>query len=173
MIQPVEISVDTPTNDNLHFRPLQRSIRGRFDMMRIPEPMARVKAQGWPPIPGQILGIDPSGTAFIREVLHEAEHAAIKEKIEKMGMRLEPPVQTFENIDVPSFLWWARQAVESGVATVVSGKLPEQIHGPVRKNFILSEPAMTRDEKMTAALEGQTVAFNRLTDAILQLVSKK
>lgn len=173
MVQAVELEIDTPENSNLHFRPLCRSVRGRFDFARVAEPMARVKAIDWPVIPSQRIGITVDGAGYLIETLHAPENAAIKEKIERMGMRLEPAMQEFEGIDQPSWLWWLRQAVQAGVARVVSGKLPEVIHGAIRKNFILAEPPMSPSERMSAALENQTTAFNNLTSAILKLVEAK
>lgn len=171
-INAVELEIDAD-NANLHFRPLMRSVRGKFDFSRMGEPLARVKGAEWPVIPSQRIGITPDGVGYLIEPIHAPEHAALKEKIERAGMKLEPAMQEFEGIDQPSWLWWLRNAVQAGCARVVSGKLTDQINGPVRKNFILSEPPMSAADKVNAALENQTVAFNRLTDAILKMVEVK
>jgi len=48
----IEIEVDGNRNECLHFRPLQRSIRGRLDLMRIGEPMSKMLTTDYPdPIP--------------------------------------------------------------------------------------------------------------------------
>jgi hypothetical protein len=173
MIAAVEIEIDGPHNENLAFRPLQRNVRGRFDMARIGEPMAKVKAADWPtPIPSQRLGIDPDGNGYLIEPLHDAEHAALREKIEKRGKRLEPKVQEFAAIDVPSWLYWMKSAVEAGLARVTKGKLPAKIEGDIRKDFILAKPDPNSTDKLTAALTEQAAAFRGLTDAILKLVNK-
>lgn len=172
-MQAIEIEVDTPTNDNLHFRPLTRSIRGRFDMMRMGEPLARVKATEWPPIPSQRLGITPDGIGYLVEPLHDPQHSGLKTKIERAGMTLEQPLTQFDGIHLPSWLFWMKQACDSGMARVTKGQLPDQIDGTPRHNFIIAEPAASDGDKLATALADQAAAFNRLTDAILQLVAKK
>lgn len=173
-MQAIELEIDGQYNECLHFRPIQRAVRGRFDMQRIGEPMARVKAQEWAmPIPSQRLGINPDGIGYISEPLHDAEYAPLKEKIEKQGMRLEPKLQTFEGIHLPSWLYWLKQAVASGLARVVKGKLPDVIDGEPRKNFILAAPEQSTADKLTNALTEQTAAFNRLSDALLKVLESK
>lgn len=173
MVQAVEIEIDGPHNENLMFRPISRSVRGRFDFMRIGEPMAKVKAVEWVPIPSQRLGINDKGVGYIYEPLHDPEHAALKEKIERMGYRFDPPRTTFTEVDLPSWLFWMKSAVDSGLAKITVGTLPLKPEGFPRKNFILAEPEKTSGDKLTAALEAQTVAFNRLTDALLKHIIEK
>lgn len=172
-MQAIEIEVDGPHNENLRFRPLQRRIRGRFDIQRVGEPLAKLKAHEWPtPIPAQRLGITADGDGYLLEPLHDAEYAALREKIGKGGKRLEPPVQEFESIHLPSWLYWMRRAVESGLARVVKGKLPDKIDGEPRKDFINAPPDPSATDKLTKTLEAQTNAFNRLAAAIEKLASK-
>ncbi len=159
----IEIEIDGEHNECLHFRPLQRSIRGRLDLMRIGEPMAKVKTTEFPdPIPGQRLGIDPSGTGYLSEPLHDEEYAPIKERILKKGQELEPELLEFENVDLPTWLFWIKRAVEDGIAKVVKGKLPGKIEGKVKKNFIVSRPEQTQNDKLTAAINKQTQVFEKL-----------
>ena len=164
MVAAVEVEIDSPHNENLHFRPLQRAVRGRFDWMRIGEPMSKVKAAEWPvPIPSQRLGVDPDGNGYLLEPLHDDEYSPIREKIEgKLGMKLEPAVQTFESVHLPSWYFWLAKAVECGLATVVSGKLPRDIGGEPRRNFYWSEPAPSATDKLTAAIERQSQLFEKL-----------
>ena len=167
MARALEIEVDGPHNENLHFRPLQRSIRGRFDMMRVGEPMAKVKASEWPtPLPSQRLGIDADGAGFIAEPLHEPQHTPIREKIEKRGLKLEPALQTFEGIDTPTWMFWLKRAVESGLAKVVSGKLPDRIDGKPKTNFILNEPRPSAVDRLTAAIDRQSALFEKLVERL-------
>ena len=159
----IEIEIDGDRNESLRFRPLQRSIRGRFDLNRIAEPQARLRAAELPlPIPGQRLGIDPSGTGYLIEPLHDEDHATIREKIEKKGMKLEPELTEFPNIDLPTWLYWLKRAVESGIAKITKGKLPDKIDGKPRKNFVMAEPEPSVTDKLTAALEKQSVLFEKL-----------
>lgn len=173
MVAPVEIEIDGPCNENLMFRPISRSVRGRFDFMRIGEPMAKVKAVEWVPIPSQRLGINDKGVGYILEPLHDPEHEALRSKIEKMGYRFDPPRTTFTEIDYVSWMFWLKAAVDSGLAKITVGELPTKIEGFPRKNFILAEPEKSSGDKLTAALEQQTIAFNRLTDALLKHIIEK
>ena len=167
MVKALEIEIDGLCNEQLHFAPLQRHVRGRFDFMRIGEPMSKIKAHEWPvTIPSQRLGIDPDGTGYIREPLHDGEFAPIKEKIEKMGMKLEPAVQEFPGIDVVTWYFWMQRAVESGLARVVSGRLPDRIEGTPKMNFVLNEPPTSAVDKLTAAIEKQTVMFAKLLERL-------
>jgi hypothetical protein len=55
-----------------------------------------------------------------------------------------------------------KSAVEAGLAKVVKGVLPEVIEGKVKKNFITSEPETSDSDKLTAALERQSVIMEKL-----------
>jgi hypothetical protein len=170
----IEIEIDGPHNEALHFRPLQRSVRGRFDLNRMAEPMARMKSAEWPlPIPSQRIGIDPDGTGYIVEPLHEPGFAPIRERIEKAGQRLEPALQTFDAVHLPTWLFWICRAVQCGIARVVSGKLPDKIEGTPTLNFITGDPPPTPADKLTAALERQAAAFEGLTAAIIKMVEAR
>ncbi|MCA9109888.1 MAG: hypothetical protein KDA52_08085 [Planctomycetaceae bacterium] len=171
---PVEIEIDGPCNEELRFRPLQRNVRGRFDLMRINEPMAKVKSGEWTPIPSQRLGIDGDGFGYIEEALHDEQHAPLKEKIEKKGMTLEPPLQTFDGIDVPSWLFYMKRAVEAGIAHVTKGKLPDVVDAKaVKRNYLMADTEPSSTDKMAEAMQAQAKSFDRLTDAILRLVESK
>jgi hypothetical protein len=173
-VRPVEIEVDTPRNSNLHFRPLQRSIRGRFDWNRIREPQARLKSHEWPvPIPPQRLGIDADGNGYLVEPLHDEEHAAIREQIEdKLNEKLEPARQEFPGVHIPTWLFWIKRAVESGIARIVKGELPAVIDGTPKRNFIIADRKPNSADKLTAAIEAQTEAFNQLTAALTKVLAK-
>jgi hypothetical protein len=170
----VEVEVNVP-NTNWHFRPLQRAIRGPFDMAKMNEPLAKIEAANWPlPIPGQRLGIDREGIGYLEEPLHAPAHAAVREKIEKRGMRFEPVLQTFPGIDVVSWHFWLMRAVECGLVTVVKGSLPTAIDATLaRKDYINAPAQPTANDRLTAAIEAQTHAFRDLTAAITQLVASK
>lgn len=165
----VEIEIDGPCNENLHFRPLQRAVRGRFDLNRVGEPMARMKSVEWPrPIPSQRLGIDADGSGYILEPLHDAENAAMRERIEKQGMKLAPACETFDDVHLPTWLFWIKRAVESGVARVVAGTLPQRIDGTPKRNFIVDRPAQSTGDRLAAAIERQNELFERLLERLSQ-----
>ncbi len=162
-MQALEIQIDGPHNECLSFRPLPgQRIRGAFDFNRCAEPMARMQTQQWPvPIPGQILGVDPSGDGYVREPLHDPEHAAIREKILKKDKRLAPAVEEFVGIDRESWIYWMARAVQSGIAKVVTGKLPEKLPEKPRRNYILAE-TVSRNDKLADAIDRQTAVFEKL-----------
>ena len=143
----IEITIDGPRNDNLRFPPLQRTLRGTFDLNRVNEPLARMKYTEFPrPIPGLVIVVDAEKkTGEIRDPLHDAEHAAIREKIQSMSMKLGPAVERFENIDANTWLFWMRRAVASGTCKIVSGKFPAIDEKKARKDFIMPEVVDQRD----------------------------
>jgi hypothetical protein len=163
----IEIEVDGPYNENLMFRPLQRAIRGRFDLNRVAEPMARMRSAEWPqPIPSQRLGIEADGSAYVLEPLHDEEHAAIKERIERQGMKLPPKCETFDGVDLVTWLFWIKRAVNSGIARVVAGQLPKVIDGVPKMNFIVDRPAQSAGDRLAAAIERQNVLFEKLLERL-------
>ena len=143
----VEISIDGSRNENLVFRPLQRSLRGTFDFNRVPEPLARMKCSEFPrPIPGLRIMVDAEKrTATITDPLHDPVHAAIREKIQAMGLKLGPADEHFDNIDANTWLFWMRRAVANGVGKIVEGKFPEIDEAKARKNFAVAEQRDQRD----------------------------
>ena len=137
----IELEIDGPANECLMFRPLERNIRGRLDFTRVKEPLAMIESTKWPkPIPSQRFGIEPDGTGYLLKPLHDEENAVLKEKITKQGKRLEPALQVFEKIDVATWLFWIQRAVESGIAKVTKGTVPEKIEGKPRVNFVMADP---------------------------------
>lgn len=168
-MKAVEIEIDGQHNENLRFRPLQRSIRGRFDFMRMGEPMAKVHAQNWPQaIPSQRLGIDADGVGYVEETLHRDEFAALREKIEHQGFKLEPKVARFEGVHLPSWYYWIQRAVKCGLAKVTKGEVPTKIDGEPIKNFILAKPEPSSTDKLTAAIERQSELFEQLLNKLAE-----
>ena len=157
MSNVIEIEVDGPRNECLVFRPLQRRLRGRFDLNRVAEPLAAMRRTQWPDvIPGKRLGVDTeTREAYIAEPLHSPEHAATRERIEARGMRLPPERETFPDVDLPTWLTYMKQAVDAGVARVTTGELPAKIEGKPRRSFIIApaepDPRDQLLEKLVAA----------------------
>ena len=167
-MKAVEVEIGGPLNECLSFRPLPgRLVRGRYDLNRVAEPLAKLKSAEWPvPVPGQRIGVDAEGIGYLAEPLHSPEHKPLREKIERAGMRLEPELTTFEGVDVVSWLYWLKRAVEGGIARVVKGALPDKIDGKPRKNFIMAEPEPSAVDKLTAAIEKQSQLFERLLEKL-------
>lgn len=162
------IEIDGEHNEQLYFRPIGRTVRGRFDLMRLGEPQARVKASQWPVIPSQRIGIDDNGKGFIEEPLHDTEFETVREKILAEGMKLEPQRQTFDDVHEATWLHYLKQAVDAGIAKIVSGKLPRKIEGTPQTSFVV-ERQQDPVDKLTAAIERQTAAF----EALLTKLSEK
>src|SRR5579862_5889127 len=106
----IEVEIDGAANEQLFFAPLQRRIRGKFDLNRVAEPLARMKTREWPqPIPGQRLGIDlETGQGYLTEPLHESANGAIKERILRTA-KLGPEREAFASVHVPTWLYWIKR----------------------------------------------------------------
>lgn len=145
----IEVAIQNDMNANLFFRPIGRSIRGRFDYLKVKETLAREKLDSFPEgIPGQRLAINPqNGEAFVIEPLHSPEHAELKSKLEKSGYSFAPAREKIETPHVPSWLFWLKRAIESGLAKLVAGRIPETIEGKPRRDFLHPERKPSKAEK--------------------------
>jgi hypothetical protein len=163
----LEIEINGPRNQNLYFRPLQRSLRGTFDVNRIPEPHARTLVADLPwPIPGLHVVLDfDKGTAAIVEPLYAPEHKVIREKIEAQKMKLGPEREDFQNADLNSWAFWLRRAVANGMAKIVAGSFPAIDEAKARKNFVIAEeqlnPRDTLVDRMVAIMYASLPADRR------------
>ncbi|MBI2480292.1 MAG: hypothetical protein HYV60_17160, partial [Planctomycetia bacterium] len=137
-MQTIEIEIDGHRNEALHFRPIRRNVRGRFDLTRETEPLAMMKRGEFPlPIPSQRLGLDlETCEGYVAEPMHDAEHTAIRDVIERRGFRLPVAREAFPAVHVPTWLHWIKRAVDSGLAKIVKGELPSVIEGEPQKSFI-------------------------------------
>jgi hypothetical protein len=154
-------------NQSLHFRPLQRKIRGTFDFMRVNEPMGKVRGATEPgPIPGQRLSFDfDSSVGAIIEPLHAPEHRVLKERIEGKGQKLPPEREEFTGQDGCTWAFWLLSAVKAGLVRIVSGKIPENLPGKPRVNFIAAEKQPATD-RLAAAIERQNELFAALLETL-------
>ena len=170
--ETIKIEIDGPQNQALYFRPIQRRIRGRFDVLRINEPNAAKLRRAWPePIPGQRLELNlETGEAAIVEPLHFPEFAAIKEKIEATGQKIAPEREELQGVDVPTFCYFMREAATSGVARIVSGVFPETIGTPRRRFHSSVQPEPI--DKLTAAIERQCDQQSEILKLLTKLVAK-
>lgn len=169
----IEIEIDGKNNQTLYFRPLQRRIRGRFDLHRVKEPNAGRLFNSWPePIPGQRLSLNmDTGEAAIVEPLQAPENAALKAKIEAQGQSIAPAREEM-TVDVPTWAFWIKGAVEAGAARVVEGILPEVIEGKPRKRFHSNEVADPID-RLTAAIELQAELQAETLKMLAKLVADR
>lgn len=174
----IEIEVGAAgRNCNLTFMPLGKRIRGRFDVARAikTDGEAARLLKAWPdPIPGQVIGIDvEAGMGYLREPLHDPEFAAIRERIEKTGKKLEPERQTFQNRHVPTWLHWLKRAVECGAAKLVRGTLPEKIDGELEFNTPFARAMQTRKDPTTRLAEAMERQSEMLAKVLAELVKSK
>lgn len=169
-MKALEIEACGPHCESMRFKPLNRMVRGEFDFNKVCEPMARMEAAKWPsgPVPGQRLGIDEEGVGYIEEPLHKPEFAVLKERLEKKGLKLEPELQTWTDVDQATWLYWLRRAVEAGIARLTKGTLPVKIEGKPRTRFTLNDPKPTAVDRLTESLDRQS----RLMAQLLEKLSK-
>lgn len=130
----IVIEADTETNGNLYFPPLMRTIRGRFDFLRVKEKMARMTE--WPVIPGQLLHVNTAtGAMHVEDPLHEKDHAEARKRILARGQTLPPAREDITGVDVPTMLFWMHNAVQSKAAKVISGTFPDKLPGKPKTRF--------------------------------------
>jgi len=160
----VEIEAADPQGRRLYFLPLQRRLRGEFNYNMPAEPLAKMHINRIPEtVPGQRLALDvDSATAWISEPLREPEHAVLAEKLrDRYKCTFAPEREELKDVDVPTFLYWMRRAVESGSARLVRGELPEKINGEPRKSFF-SNASEDSSTKLADAIEKQTTVLTQL-----------
>lgn len=145
----IEIEVDGANNEHMVFRPLLRTIRGRFDLLRCRDPKAMELRTKYPvPIPGLciVLNVDKA-SAVIVDPLHGPACKPIRERIEARGLKLGPEREEFQNVAVNDWAFWLKRAVDAGIAKVVSGTWPEIDAAKARKNFILAPKPQEPDAR--------------------------
>lgn len=178
----VEIEVDgtetvngkqEPTNVNLYFRPLKRTLRGRFDLHRVKQTKALQNSRQWPdPIPGQRLALDlDTREAFVVEPLHDPEQSANKRRVTSARFDLPPAREPLGKVDLATFIYWMRRAIESGVARVVLGELPAEVDGTPQTSFF-STPRPDANANLAAAIDRMATASEQQTKVLTALVEK-
>lgn len=170
----VEIEVGSISNKHLYFRPLEKRLRGTFDLKAVREPKAMNRSSEWPtPIPGQRIRVDPAScTGFILEPLRLEENQVTAEKIRKRGHQVPPAKEIHEAIDVISWLYWMRRACDSGLATIVSGDLPTKFEGKINKRVSASpepqeNPLVNALDNLAKATAAQTEMMGRLLEKLV------
>lgn len=178
----VEIEIDNATSDNatninLFFRPIARKLRGRWSIQRVADKNAMALISQWPdPIPGQRLALDlQRGTVAIIEPLHDADQVANRRRIAATGRELAPAREELgaADTDVVTIAYWMRLAVESGVARVVAGELPDiaTLGGKPTKSFF-STPKQDSADKLSLAIENLARVADQQTQILAALVDR-
>lgn len=168
----VAIEFDTPRNANIRFAPLQRSIRGRFDISRDTEPNAGQLRTKWPePIPGQRVEYDfENGEGYIVEPLHEQRYAALRERIEALGMKLPKEREAFV-LDQATFNHWMAGLIATGDAKLLAGTMPAKVEGKPRTRFHSAEQIDPID-KLAAAMERQAAGQEKMMELLTQALAR-
>ncbi len=151
---------------NYFFPPLDRRLRGRFDAQQLAkhDRDAGALIADWPEaVAGQQLEIDnDTGEAAIVEPLHD--FPSIAARLHKSGLQLAPRRESV-TCDLPTLLYYTRDAVKSGAARIVRGALPEFDESKARLHLFVEPPL-----NQTAEL---AKAFNRLADVMEKMLAKK
>lgn len=156
------IEIDSEANTSLHFGPLGRRLRGGLDLTRTLDIGAAEIRGAWPePIPGQRLElyaserravvVDPLGAEG------DPRQERNRQRIREAKFKLPAAREEIDGVDVPTFAYWMRRAVEGGHARLVSGKIPDTAGEKVRLRFHTQEQADPRD-KMLNTLVGVLMA---------------
>ncbi len=161
----VVAEIDGNNNQSLHFRPLGRTIRGRFDPRRLvdPGPLLHRFPDG---VPGQRIEIDfEKKTGAILEPLQDAEFKRIRGEVDAItrGRRIPEAREEFADIDVCTWHYFLKSAVDYGAARVVSGTMPDHVPGTPQLAFI-TQPVQDPLERLTLALERQTEMLGKLLE---------
>lgn len=162
-------------NRNVFFPPLTRSMRGRYDAhaaaKRDKDAGAVIGSLPADVIPGLRLSIGDDGKVAVVEPLHLPEFKAIANRVASRAMSLFPEQETV-SVDLPTALYWAKDAVDNGQAKIVSGKLPDKIEGKPRLSFVVT-PQQPATQTLTAAIDRQAAAFDRLADVLEKALAKR
>lgn len=143
----VEIQIDHK-NKNVSFPPLDRKVRGAFDVNRERDPHAAMLRDRVPFIPGQIIGCDPeAGTGWITDPL--ADDPKLVEFVRNRGERVPPAREEFTEIDVAEWCHWIGRLATDGKGKVVTGTAPDVSPSYVPRSPI--EPR-TRDARRSQLL---------------------
>src|SRR5262245_11168975 len=93
----LEIQLEDEVGRNIHFQPLQETLRGTLVFHRVAEPTAphKLKAKyGVDSLPGQILGLDyGTKTGYVREPLRGSAYERFRDIIKKDGLEVGPELR--------------------------------------------------------------------------------
>lgn len=175
----VEIEVNDQRNSSLHFLPVSRVVRGRFEAVRASRfcKGAVGLLTQWPePIPGQIIGLNlETGEGYIREPLYDEQHTAVFHRLEsrlkKVNQRIGDKRKLFEGVHAPTWLYWMKRAVESKQAVLVEGRLPEVIEGEPKTSFYFPHEK-SESLRMAEAIERQAAATQEQTAVLTKLLAE-
>ena len=171
VVTDIIVEANVVANRNLDFPPLGKQVRGRFDVMKLAGEIGPLRTKFPTPIPGQRLAVDvKGGVGYLLEPLHDDEHAPIKEQIQKTA-KVPPAVQTFDDIDVPTWCYWIDEIVKQHLAEIVDGQIPRYDVKKVQHRFhSVEQPDPT--ERLADAIERQADAIERQGTLMLRVLER-
>lgn len=164
----VEIEVDTDTNANLFFQPLQEHVRGRFLPARVRVESAGKLAMALPDgVPGQRIRLDTDkAEATVLDPLAAPEHARTRDTLAKIvtgdesakadRLAFAPPARITPGVHVPTWVGWMVRAVKAGYARVVSGQRPDAVPGECQPRVYSSMSQGPRKDDKDGTIEKLT-----------------
>jgi hypothetical protein len=168
----LEVEINGPRNEEFCFAPVQDRLRGRIELGRMTNGYRL--AERFPlSIPGQRIeyNLDTDECAIV-EAIHD--EPSVKSQLEKQGFAIGPKRRELGKVDRPTYLFWIKRAIESGIATLLKGNVPE-IEGKPQVSFVNNHETTTND-KLAAAIEKQNeIAANqtKVMELLLAAMAKK
>jgi hypothetical protein len=160
MADVIEVEVASEKGSPLFFPPLGKKLRGRLDFPRVAyaDPGARGMAEQFKhAIPGQVIGYDPAtGQGYVREPLHEAQHAETRGRIARRW-NLAPERTNFKG-DPATFVYWINRSIAAGHAVLISGVVPQNFPGQPQKRFFSAEQPHEQKDRLLNTLVAAFVA---------------
>lgn len=153
------VELDSPNNNNMLFRPLQRVLRGKFDPKRM---NGDGKAKHAPVVPGLHIGVNPKtkvGRVY-DPLKEEREYLRVRDGLKAShGWSDIIIVQEaiHNDIDVTTWLFWMKRMIENGTAHLITGSAPmlENLEGKPNTDMFSSPHAAggNRPEPVAATMK--------------------
>ncbi|HUY88801.1 MAG TPA: hypothetical protein VMV10_08715 [Pirellulales bacterium] len=151
----LEVTIETPKDQNVFFRPFGGCLRGRKDFQRIAAHQidAMTLHQQFPRgVPGTLLQIDLDAKAVtLVETLRQPEWAPERESLESRDIEIPRDV-VIDRPHLPDWLHATRRAVDAGFAKVVKGELPKDL-GEESKRPAATDVEEQRIDKLCGLIE--------------------
>lgn len=145
MATAFEIELTAQRGCAVWFAPLQRRLRAEIKVGECVEADRSLDRAFPAPIAGQVVGLTGDGMGFVRDRLAEPAQAAVRAKIEALGLTLGPARESCGPVDQATWVHWCKRLLAAGLGRLVSGELPEKVPGKPRLLFVSAEREDPRD----------------------------